>query len=227
MHRNLNYLAFALVFVGLAASVPLMFLDFGNDVSIQNRFQIIGSLLTALALILGALSFAVLMSVESSDFKSLQEFKSDLATILVTLNSIVMDEALAAGQGSPRTILHHEQSALRAVLASTSGFGLTSLLRRKSEAAGKASTEWRLLLVYLWQAATSDSRPTIVSSSVKALKLLRTVETSDLEYISKYLGEMHNGIVAFRDYQKEDTLISAAMSVFGGEGGSHGHKGED
>jgi hypothetical protein len=215
MHRRLLYLAIGLVMAGLILSVPIIGWDFGENASIQDRFQVIGSLLTAVALILGALSFAVLMSVESSDFKALQEFKRDLAKLLVTLNSIVMDEALAAGSGAPRADLSREQDVIRDFLCSTSGFGLTSLLRQKSEAAGSNGTEWRLIQVYLWEAATRDDRATTIASAVKALRLLRTLETSDLEHVSAYLGDMHRGIIAFRAYQQEDTLINAAMSVFG------------
>lgn len=208
MHRRVMWLAFGLVFLGILGGAAAFV--FSKTDQTDNAVAV----LTAVALILGALALLIALIVESADYKAQQNLKTDIANLLISLNWIILDSGLAAGQGSKPADLGAEQTSVRDFLNSTSAFALYGLVHDKSREAGNRSSAWRILFAQLWEIATTSDTSARLHRALEAQATLKQLTRADLRAMAQQLQDIESGIALFSKTQTEDVLITATAQVF-------------
>lgn len=208
MHRRVMWLAFGLVFLGVLGGAAAF------TFSTQNQTDNAVAVLTAVALILGVLALVIALIVESADYKAQQNLKTDIANLLISLNWMLLDAGLTAGQGSKPADLDIERSRVREFLNSTSGFALYGLVHDKSREAGDRGSPWRILFAQLWEIATTSDASARLHRALDAQATLKLLTRKDLRAMAQRLQNIESGIALFSKTQAEDVLITATTQVF-------------
>jgi hypothetical protein len=208
--------AIILAFLALAVSVAVFVAPFTFTEEWSWRASVGSSISTAIAIILGAIALLITAQVESSDYKSQQEVKTDLAKLLATLSSAQVRAGIKLEPGArAKTNLAVEKAALLAFMQSTTGFAFYGFAAHKSQKSAKAPQEWRLFHLYMSEMIDTDDVGLFLNRAIRVQNLLTSFTKADLKQLSKAVQDIAHSVAHFDDVVENNVLLKAMREIYG------------
>lgn len=208
--------AIILAFLALAVSVAVFVAPFTFTEEWSWRASVGSSISTAIAIILGAIALLITAQVESSDYKSQQEVKTDLAKLLATLSSAQVRAGIKMAPGTrEKTNLSVEKAGLLSFMQSTTGFAFYGFAAHKSEKSAKAPQEWRLFHLYMSEMIDTDDVGLFLNRAIRVQNLLTSMTKADLRQLANAVQDIAKSVAHFDYVVENNVLLKAMRSIYG------------
>lgn len=208
--------AILLAFLALAVSVAVFAAPFTFTEEWSWRASVGSSISTAIAIILGAIALLITAQVESSDYKSQQEVKTDLARLLATLSSAQVRAGIKMAPGArEKTDLRVEKAGLLAFMQSTTGFAFYGFAAHKSEKSAKAPQEWRLFHLYMSEMIDTDDVGLFLNRAIRVQNLLTGMTKADLRQLANAVQDIAKSVASFDYVVENNVLLKAMRGIYG------------
>jgi hypothetical protein len=208
--------AILLAFLALAVSIAVFLAPFTFTEEWSWRASVGSSISTAIAIILGAIALLITAQVESSDYKSQQEVKTDLARLLATLSSAQVRAGIKLEPAArAKTDLRVEKAALLTFMQSTTGFAFYGFAAHKSQKSAKAPQEWRLFHLYMSEMIDTDDVGLLLNRAIRVQNLLTSLRKADLKQLSKAVQDIAHSVAHFDDVVENNVLLKAMRGIYG------------
>lgn len=208
--------AILLAFLALAVSVAVFVAPFTFTEEWSWRASVGSSISTAIAIILGAIALLITAQVESSDYKSQQEVKTDLAKLLATLSSAQVRAGIKMAPGTrEKTNLAVEKAGLLSFMQSTTGFAFYGFAAHKSEKSAKAPQEWRLFHLYMSEMIDTDDVGLFLNRAIRIQNLLTSMKKADLKQLANAVQDIAKSVASFDYVVENNVLLKAMRSIYG------------
>ncbi|MET0545276.1 MAG: hypothetical protein ABWZ40_03105 [Caulobacterales bacterium] len=210
--------AIILAFLALLVSVAVYVVPFTFTEEWSWRASVGSSISTAIAIILGAIALLITAQVESSDYKSQQEVKSDLAKLLATLSSAQVRAGIKLqADARSKTNLSVEKASLLAFMNSVTGFAFYGFAARKSQKSAGSPQEWRLFHMYLSEMIDTDDVGLFLNRAIRVQNLLTNLKNADLRLLSNAVQDLTRSVANFDNVIENNVLLKAMRGVYGGD----------
>jgi hypothetical protein len=188
---------------------------------------LVSAVLAVLALFIGIYAALVTQRVATSGFQSAEKVKSDTATLLATLRSLMIKAALYSQQ-DPKTRndekrpdyidIRPEKGVIQSFLISPTAVAYYAFVAQRSKKARDAGTkgeEWRIFFARLVDLSHSDNTYAAGLLAGKIEKMFDTVSDADLEKMSSNLEDIIASIKGMAREREHDTLIHVVVDEIG------------